>query len=259
MTTDFNSIAANIESLLEQEEMLPEVAGRIDLEQRYQRRDKIASHLKTMSDAVQGLQTLLKRLPALAPIGFVEWAEAVLQLPNLAFVVLDTTGVQSDSDIIRVLVADHTGKTIYARVIQPQRQHGQANTYYTGIRQQDIEESPALTEAWGEIQKELTGKFVLAYNLDFVQQRISENAKAYGLPGLHLVGDCLQHTAEQYFFRDSRAISLVAACERIGHRVIVPTYAEERATGQLALLQAMAQGITQVQAESDVPKDDHPF
>jgi hypothetical protein len=182
------------------------------------------------------------------------WAQAVLSLPNLAFLVIDTTGVNRDADIIRVLVTDQTGIVTYARIVHPDRHPNAPNTLYTGISQKDIDETLPLPIFWDEIGEALKGRYVLAYGLDFVQERLNENAAHYGLPPIALAGDCLHITASRHF--NVSAIKLVDVCRRIGHMLPDRPLAIARAQGQLALLKAMAEGVTSVPKRFDEEVDE---
>lgn len=187
---------------------------------------------------------------------FQRWAQAVMALPNLCFVVLDTTGLQRDADIIQVLVADANGKEIFKRLVQPGRYIGENNMRYTGITSKDLNSAPPIHDVWQEITAALTGRFFLAYGLDFVQERLDENAHYHKLQAPFLVGDCLQHTAVEYF-KSGYNLKLTDAANRIGHTMFIPAMAQERIAAQRALLSAMAKGLTSIYDDPDL--DDHPF
>lgn len=195
------------------------------------------------------------------------WARAVLALPNLVFVVLDTTGIDRDADILRVLVVTLYGDELYHQIVKPVRHQNQPNTAYTGITQSELDQAETLAEHWPRVQDALAGKFVLAYGLDFVQDRLRENALAYHLAPIYVVGDCLHETASQYCHRTS--IKLPAACAHVGQPMLIGPGAQARAYAQMRLLQAIADGQPRraiavappvVALEDDDDDDDgHPF
>jgi DNA polymerase III epsilon subunit-like protein len=218
---------------------------------------------------VNALFSRYHRLVKLPDLEHVEWANAVLHFPNLAFCVIDSTGIRAESDIIRVLLTDVQGNPLFDRIIRPQRQPGQANTFYTGITHEQISNAPVLAEIWDELRAALVGKYLLAYNWKFLGERLRENALCHDLPPLYLVGECLMNRAASYY-RTSTALKLADLCGRLGQTLPQPATALERATGQRAFLHAMAQGITTVhfpQALSHNLEDDdlddldeeHPF
>lgn len=170
------------------------------------------------------------------------WASAVLDMPNLVFLVLDTTNdAWKDSDIISAVMLDSTGTILYDKIFFSPRQHT-SNHQYTGISQSEMVNAMPLISEWSGLVDVLKGKFVMAYGFDLVQERLSENAESFGLEPVYLVGDCLQQTASEYF-RQTYSIKLADACRRVGHHMpSSPPLAIERAQAQLALLEAMSRG-----------------
>jgi hypothetical protein len=211
---------------------------------RQTRRDEIGKEISALRSQIATLNNRYQALPDLPPVYLVEWAKAVLQLVNLTFVVLDTTGVEDDSDIIRIYVVNREGKTVLDQLVMPERQHS-ANTLYTGISEEKLFLAYRLPEVWPRVHDVLRGRYVLSYNLNFVVNRLRENAEHYQLPGITLIGECLQNKARDYW-GTYYPPKLTAICERIGHQLPQPATAPDRVAGQLALLRAMSQGITDV-------------
>lgn len=197
------------------------------------------------------------------------WAQALLAFDNLRFVVVDTTSVKKDSDIIRFFTLNKHGFIEESMLIFPCRYPGECNTSWTGITPDMIEHAETLPDRWPDIREALTGRFVLAYGFDFIQEHLNENVQHYGLKPVHLIGDCLMQTAVKYFRSTNYGMKLTDACARIGHALPARPNAEQRAQGQLALLKAMSQGITSAPApvESHIDQDEdllgdldsHPF
>lgn len=195
-----------------------------------------------------------------------EWAKAVLKLPNLLFLVIDTTGVNRDSDIIRATVVDPDGKVLFDKIIRPVRQPGVSNFDYTSISRTAVLHAAPFAEVWPELMAMLVGKYVLSYGRDFIIERLMDNARAYNVPTFYPVGDCLHYAAAQYF--GFRSMKLTDACRRIGYPLPEHPLAVERAQAQIALLQAMSEGRTSppVRFDEEVDEDeededleDHPF
>lgn len=184
------------------------------------------------------------------------WAKALLEFRNLIFVVVDTTSVKRDSDLLRFFTLDQHGYAEDDMLIIPGRYPGVLNTEWTGITKEQMNYAEDLPMIWSDITRALTGKFVLAYGLDFLQDRLDENAKHYGLHHIHLIGDCLMATAPAYFRVNAPAMKLVDACARVGHILPDRPDAEQRARGQLALLRAMAEGRTSPPAPAPVDEDE---
>jgi len=183
----------------------------------------------------------------------IAWAQAMLDFPNLTFAAIDTTGLEDDADIIRIALMDGQGTLLSDRLIQPQRQPGQANTAYTGITNEQFVSAPPLADVWDELQTALRGRYILAYGLAFLAQRLRENANAYGLSPLTLIGSCLMDRAKSYY-QSPISLRLTEVCRRIGYPLPQPATAFDRLAAQRVLLIAMSQGrsdVTQIPSATD--------
>ncbi len=163
-----------------------------------------------------------------------------MMFTNLVFVVLDTTSLKKDADIIRILIVNLDGTELYHQIVRPKRHPKEPNTAYTGITQEQIDQASTLAEQWPAITSVLAEKYVLAYGFDFVQERLSDAAEAYGLEPVYLVGDCLLHVMCQYAHRPN-GINLASSLNYVGFPRFVPD-ATSRAEGQIILLKAIADG-----------------
>lgn len=172
-----------------------------------------------------------------------QWAQAVLEMPNLIIAVIDTTSIKKDADIIQLMTLNKHGFFEDFFLIRSGRDQG-SNVEWTGLEPEDLAHSDTLPDCWEAVRKAFTGKFVLAYGLDFLQERLDKNARHYGLEEFCIIGECLMQKAPCYFRQTFPAMKLVDACARIGHTMPDHPIAEERARGQLALLKAMAEGRT---------------
>lgn len=267
---DLNALTTKIDQLLADEKSV-----HIDSHEAYlislNRRMELIDLQQKLTTNVQMCINRISRLARLADEENVRWASAVLMM-NPVFLVLDTTGLSNDSDIIRVFIRDENG-VLFDTIVKPLRQTNGCNTRFTGITQTNLEEAPTLSGIWEKLRCILRGRYVLSYNLEFVKGRLDENAKHYGLPALSMIAKCLQRTTAAYF-NSYGSIKLGSACGNIGYPL--PTYptAPERALGQVQLLLAMTQGITTapqpipssepiesdtIEPDTSLELDDHPF
>lgn len=257
-----------VEKHLQQEEQAGPAMTRAELVHRHAARTTLGEELNALHVEVNALYSRYHHLAKLPNLLHVEWANALLQFPNLVFFVIDTTGVRDESDIIRVHLSDVAGNFVFDCIIRPQRQPGQANTLYTGIPNAHINTAPVLADIWNDLQAALVGRYALAYNWEFLMDRLRENAGYYQLTPLYPVGECLMNRASNYY-GTATALKLADVCGRIGHILPHPATALDRAAGQRALLAAMAQGITTIHATPSLPDameddglddlDSHPF
>jgi hypothetical protein len=266
MTIDLNKTVQTFEQILLTEQSSP-ITNRGDIGASKLRRKELCTLLGEIGAVGNALSSAIYNLPEHPNEQIMDWAEAVLAMPNLALVVLDTTGVQEDSDIIRILARSpqENGGLHLDQIIRPQRQ-STPNTAYTGITERELESAPTLAEAWEFISRELRGCYFVSFNLDFVKSRLADNIQHYGLSRLPFLSDCLMRKAKSYFGIEGygSGLKLPEACLRIGRQLPTsPPLAYDRAAGQLALLSAMANGMTSVaapDASTDLSElDDHPF
>lgn len=195
------------------------------------------------------------------------WAQALLAFDNLRFVVIDTTSIKRDSDVIRFLTLDKHGKVQDSVIICSARYPDSPNTEWTGITQEAMNRGLALDKVWdGIIVPALTGTLVVAYGFDFILEHLNENAAHYGLPPVYFIGEDLMQKAVEYFRSTNYGMKLTDACRRIGYILPDRPLAKQRAEGQLALLKAMAEGRTSppapIQSSDDEGLGDidgHPF
>lgn len=262
--TDVQSLVTSLETLLKEEETAQPIHQLSDLNTSITRRSQIAHTYEVLSSHVRELRRRMNALPRLAPLGVVHWAQAVQAFPNLVYLEVDTDGLQSDADILRLVLLDHRGETLYDQLVKPKHHPISAQiTTITGITSQNLEHAPALTEIWAEFSKIITGKYVLSFNLEFDTGKLEECATRYQLTPLTLIGDCLMLQAGKHYDSEARYLKLASLCARIGFPLPeqpVQT-ALDRAQGQMRLLAAMAQGITDVAAPDDGlgDLDEHPF
>jgi hypothetical protein len=184
------------------------------------------------------------------------WAKALLTLRNLTICVIDTTGLQKDADIIRLYTLDRHGNFDADLTMTSERHPDSPNTDFTGITMDEFEVAGSLKMFWNDIYNAVSGNFMLAYGFDFIQERLDENAKHYGLEPIFMIGDDLMHAAIQYFRSPNYGLKLTDACARIGYTLPARPDAIQRAKGQFALLSAMAKGPYQRPARPVVTPDD---
>lgn len=259
-----DELIAQIKQLLRQEER----PGALR-DERQARRQELQSLITPLKAEIEALENRLQGLPKLPDEKHMAWAQAILALPNACVIVLDTTGIDQHADILRVLLLDGKGKVLYEHIINPGRLRF-PNTAYTQLTYQEIDQAPPLADVWADIQHALMGKIVLGYNLEFIQGRLYENANAYQLPQVTLIGEDLMRRSIEYFQqRGKHTQSLATTARKLGLTYTDPASALERASVQIDVLNAMARGVVEhVPAPVPVPceedelgdlDEDHPF
>ena len=222
------------------------------------RRATLASYIQQVEQIAADLRFRLETLPALARSEQVHWAQAVRELPTLAFLEVDTDGLSADADILRLSLVDQTGAVLYDQLVQPRRPLGDKIAWLTGITPQMLEHAPTPAQVWRsfEFARAFVGRYILSFNLEFDLGKLKESATRYDLPPLPLVGECLMLRAQEYYGAGLYP-KLADLCQRLGHPL--PEHplqdALDRARGQVCLLRAMAQGITHAPVAPPVPDE----
>ena len=263
---DFTITYTELTSRLAAEEGAGSPKGVANLEARLRQRATLETSLQTLEDALSQIRRRMDHLPRLPRMEHLRWAQAVLAFPNLAFLEVDTDGLHSDADILRVVLVDRGGTPLYAQLFKPRRPLTRQITHLTAIHQEIVEDAPQLADAWEHITSAFAGRYVLSYNLEFDQTKLHENAERYSLSPLTMIGACLMQQAQAYAGSYSYP-KLATLCANIGFPL--PDHpnqtAFDRVQGQIHLLEAMAQGIVAVSASQEPHQheqdewDDDPF
>src|SRR5579859_2003497 len=110
------------------------------------RRATLASYVQQLEQVAAEMRQRLDSLPRLAHPAHVQWAQAVREFPNLAFLEVDTDGLSADADILRISLVDQTGAVLYDQFVQPRRPLSDKIVRLTGITPQLLEHAPHLSE-----------------------------------------------------------------------------------------------------------------
>jgi tetratricopeptide (TPR) repeat protein len=176
---------------------------------------------------------------------YIKWAKGLLSIANLAFLEVDTTGLSEEDEIIRILLVDCNGNSIFETLLCPDRPVTKQISYITGITDNDLVLAPILSDVWEQVANVLTEKYILSFNLEFDIDMLEAAAKQHDLKMPLVVGECLMLKAMRYSGSGSYS-KLSDLCAYINSPL--PDYphrtALDRARGQIALLRAMAKGLT---------------
>lgn len=109
MSKSLDSIAVSLGTGVAEEHAKGPIQSYQDLQERVQRRARLYEDLQYIEGELQTLRRVVQSLPSLPPEREVLWANAVLALPNLALLEIDTTGLSEDAEIVRVTLLDRAG------------------------------------------------------------------------------------------------------------------------------------------------------
>ena len=212
--------------------------------------DKLERYREALTAFEQA--TFLDSNLSIAKIQYIKWAKELLSMPNLAFLEVDTTGLYEEDEIIRILLVDRNGNSIFQTFLCPDRPVTKQISYITGITDDDLMLAPVLSDVWEQVANVLTEKYILSFNLEFDIGMLEAATKRYDLKMPPVVGECLMLKAMGYSGLDSYS-KLSDLCAYIGNPL--PDYphrtALDRAEGQIVLLRAMSKGIAIEEEEPD--------
>jgi hypothetical protein len=264
-----------INSLLQQEHKAGRVNSLLEIADSQRRRKRLEHYWQLIQTELASIDQQISKLPALPPEEHILWAQSVLAMRDLAFMELDTTGLEAEDEIIRFTLIDPSLTTIDDFLIQPtNRRLSERASHVNGIQVAQLErEGIALVEVWERIRAALSGRYVVSYNQGWDVQQLKTAIARHALEPVMVIGDDLQRHTFQYYHREYN-LTLASLCERIGHPLPEYPYQTslDRAQGQVHVMTAMAGAVTDVRpvkaavqtdidfdADGMVDLDSHPF
>ncbi|GCE06149.1 exonuclease domain-containing protein [Dictyobacter aurantiacus] len=264
---ELNVDIQGIRTLIDQEAVRGSVKNVDDLHCRLSYRSGIESQLECVESEIRKLRRAAQQLPKLPPLSIVRWAQAVQLMPNLVFLELDTTGLYEDAEIIRAVVLDKDGVSLLDLYAQPSKPIAPSIEHFTGIDASHLAaHATRIEDVLAQLEATLKGKYVLSYNLDFDTGKLSEATARLNREPISIIGADMMHYATSYYAA-STYLKLETVCQRIGSPLPQHPHqtALDRGKGQIALLNAMANAITDMKADPPDTDDDssdldeHPF
>lgn len=138
-----------------------------------------------------------------------EIATEVLRRGPLVFDT-ETTGLDSEAQIIEISVLSHTGDVLLDTLIRPSVSiHPQARKVH-GISAADVAEAPTIVGIMPQLQELFDGKPVLSYNFDFDRRMLSQTLEAHGIawpePWAHMMKSRIRYCVMRLYaqYRDER-------------------------------------------------------
>ena len=124
-----------------------------------------------------------------------QWARELLKGE---FVIFDTetTGIESEDEIIQIGIINQAGDVVLERLIKP----GQpiVDTQYHSITDEMVANAPGFPEVYGQIELALEGKTVVAYNLDYDRRMLFQDCRRHNLDPIPYTGCCAMEQYAQF-------------------------------------------------------------
>ncbi len=224
-----------------------------DISRRLAQRSRLGNLRENLHRILYGA---IDSLPSLPDPQLIAWARALLSLPNMMVIEVDTTGL-GDSEIIRLLLLKPGDQEpTFDRIVRPmQSAYEMSALAYNGLSVEEVERGSELAEIFPLFEEQILGHILLSWNWDWDKSQLRRSARRLGRGEPILIGIDLQDAARGFFERPWA--SLGALCSLIGSPLIRKA-APDRARGQLAILQAIAAGF-KPESDLDLEGDSQPF
>jgi hypothetical protein len=203
----------------------------------------IGESLAHLASELRRQAARLDRLPALPDGTGVEWAQNILAYPNGRLLLVDTMFPGEDASLVQVLVLDFARRVCLQHVVAGNQALTSSDRERLGISAEKAQAAVSLPHLWPLLREALYGRYVLAYDLPHLSLVLDAEAQRFHLEPVFLLGDDLLPWFLRFFQASGRS-GLASLCGLIGHPLPAHPTLRERAFGLLALLEAMASGIT---------------
>lgn len=256
-----DTLCETFQTLLQEEQNMGPINSLAACQESRARRTRMDHALHSIQEICESLQDKVASLSPLPDANQIQWAQATLAMPTLAFWEIDTTGIQDIDEIIRFTLIDRDGQLIDDFFIRPTtRQLSPSASRANGITPEQLQAGLHPVEAWERMRAALTGRYVISFSQEWDIERLNYMAKQHALPPIWVVGACLQQHATEYYYRRHYS-TLEELCARIGSPLPQKPHQTslDRAQGQRAVLVAFADAVMDVQSLHTETNDDDTY
>jgi DNA polymerase-3 subunit epsilon len=128
----------------------------------------------------------------------IAWAKG---LGNFMVVDTETTGLDSDAEVIQIGIIDQDGVVQLASYVKPQKpiiEGGKAHRV-NGISNAMVEAAPSFADLYPQIAALLAGRTVVAYNVDFDRRMLAQSCRRYDLELFEANWNCAMIAYAEWF------------------------------------------------------------
>ena len=240
---------SEIEALLRQEQESGRINNLESLTNSQGRRKSIKEIWQAIQAELAHLSQTIKDLPALPDAAVIGWAQAITAMPNLTFMEIDTTGLETEDEVIRFTLLNSSEQVVEDLYIRPASRELSADaSRVNGITPEVLAEHGLdALQAWKRMQAALAGKYVISYSQEWDVKQLEAMAARHHLEPITIIGADLQRQATKYY-NGEYYLTLFKLAERIGYAM--PETPEQtaihRAIAQVRVLKSLASAITDV-------------
>ncbi|MBN1887736.1 MAG: 3'-5' exonuclease [Thermoflexales bacterium] len=91
----------------------------------------------------------------------------------------ETTGLESNDEIVDICVLDHDGAVLVDSLVNPQRKIPRDAMRIHGITDQMVKNAPSWADIWPEVEAALVGRRVAIYNAEFDVRMMRQSHQKY--------------------------------------------------------------------------------
>jgi DNA polymerase III epsilon subunit-like protein len=226
----------------------------------HDRRKELQEQTNELSRLTRDLISEANTLPKLPDLDAITWARAVIAMPNTALLEIDTTGLNYNDPVIRVLTMNLAGEILFDMYLRPTEPA--TNQDLTGIPTEVLDSARLAIEVYPEITKAFVGKFLISYGWEFDHTHLRNHSQQLTGTSITIFGECLQNKASSVYGRGYYT-KLVDCAAAIGHVMPEVHDAPARAEAARQVLLALAEGkppVVEAQSQEKESNDsEFPF
>lgn len=187
-------------------------------------RKEIKELLQVLKDVVQSFEQRLDWLPSLPSLECVRWAQSVLAMKTMRFMVVSPTDGE-----LRVTLGDRSGHVVFDQFVNSQH------------------------ETWDKVHAAFCGCYCISFDYDQGVSRLQKVAKRNDLPLPVIIGESLQKHAAVYY--NEPHLDLEEAAGFQGHPLPAGADAADHIAAMHAVVSGMAQGIVDISTSKQNKED----
>jgi hypothetical protein len=223
----------------------PQPKGLTDITNLRNKRKALESEFNSVLNDLSSWLNVL-RYPRLPETETILWAHSMLNMQNMKYLKVDTTGLDTrSSEVIRVTLLDRSGEVVYDQIMKPSDE-GLTNyrVDLTEIPIADLQDAPLASEVWTNVQRNLVGNVLISYPWSFDEEHLTAQNERLGYQPIPLYGQDLQYQIGNALGRYMPP--LAEASGRVGHKMLDRT-SISRALAERAIMLALADGVSHMQ------------
>ena len=113
------------------------------------------------------------------------------------FIDTETTGLDSDDQIVEIAVLDADGEQLYHSLVKPSVPVSEGAAYVHGITDAELATAPNWPEIDSDVRQLIAGRMLIAHNSSFDDRMLAQTCRAYGLKAIDADWRCTMHLLTQ--------------------------------------------------------------